>query len=142
MPKKVLLIDDEKDFLDSLSERLSLRGMEVSTATSPKEGLEKIDKESYDAIVLDFQMPDMDGLELLKLLKEKRPDLQVILLTGHATIKRGVEAMKLGALDFMEKPIDLETLAEKIKKASAQKMLIVEKEVEERIKKIITDRGW
>jgi len=142
MPEKVLIVDDEKDFLDSVSERLGLRGMQVSTSTHPKEALKKIENESFDAVILDFQMPEMDGLAVLEVLKKKNPDLQVILLTGHATVERGIEAMKLGALDFVEKPIDLETLTKKIKQAKAQKMLIVEKKVEDRIQKIITDKGW
>jgi DNA-binding NtrC family response regulator len=142
MSEKVLIIDDEGDFLEALSERLRIRGMDVSTTTSPKEALKKIDEESYDAIILDFQMPEMDGLEALKEMKKKNPDLQVILLTGHATVERGVEALKSGALDFVEKPIDLESLAKKIKEAKAEKMLIVDKKLEERIKKIIAEKGW
>ena len=142
MTEKILIIDDEEDFLESLSERLRLRGMEVNTTASPKEALDKIDQESYDAIVLDFQMPEMDGLEVFKTLKEKNPDLQVIFLTGHATVERGVEAMRLGALDFVEKPIDLESLARKIKQASAKKLLLVEKKAEDRIKDIMQRKNW
>ena len=84
MADKILLIDDEIDFVETLAERMRSRDMNVSTSTSAKEALEKIDKESFDAIVLDLQMPGMDGLEALKHIKEKNPKLQVILLTGQS----------------------------------------------------------
>jgi len=142
MSEKVLLVDDEVEFLDTLSERMRNRGMEVATASTGIEALQKVDKESFDVIILDLQMPGVDGLEALKVLKAKRPELQVILLTGHATIEKGIEAMKLGAMDFLEKPADLSQLTEKIKKAQAKKMLIVEKQNEDKIKKILEEKGW
>ena len=142
MNEKVLLVDDEKDFIDTLSERMQNRGMEVSTTTSAFKALKKIEDESFDAIILDLKMPEMDGLELLRKIKENKPDVQVILLTGHATVEKGIEAMKLGAMDFIEKPIDIKILSEKIKKANARKMMLVEKQVENKIKKIISSKGW
>jgi len=142
MSEKVLLVDDEVDFLDTLSERMRTRGMEVSTANTGIEALQKVEKEAYDVIILDLQMPGVDGLEALKVLKAKRPELQVILLTGHATVEKGIEAMKLGVMDFLEKPADLSQLTEKIKKAQAKKMLIVEKQNEDKIKKILEEKGW
>jgi DNA-binding NtrC family response regulator len=142
MAEKVLLVDDEQDFLDTLSERMRDRGMNVSTTTSADDALKKVDTEPYDAIVLDLMMPEMDGLELLKAIKKKKPELQVILLTGHARLDKGIEAMKLGAVDFLEKPADLKLLTQKIKEAQAQKMVIVEKQVEEKLKQIIRAKGW
>lgn len=142
MSEKVLLVDDEVDFLDTLSERMRTRGMEVSTSSSGSEALKKVEQEAYDVIILDLMMPGIDGLEALKVLKEKKPELQVILLTGHATVEKGIEAMKLGAMDFLEKPADLSQLTEKIKKAQAKKMLIVEKQNEDKIKKILEEKGW
>ena len=142
MTEKILLIDDEEDFLKVMSERMEARNMNVATATSAKEGLAKAAAGSYDAVILDLAMPEMDGIETLRILKEKNPDLEVILLTGHATIKQGIEAMKLGALDLMEKPADMNALTEKIKTAQARKMVIVEKKNEEMIKKIMATRGW
>ncbi|MBP1740752.1 MAG: response regulator [Deltaproteobacteria bacterium] len=142
MTEKVLLVDDELDFLDTLSERMRDRGMDVSTTTSAEDALKKVDAESYDAIVLDLMMPEMDGLELLKAIKKKKPELQVILLTGYATVGKGIEAMKLGAVDFLEKPADLKVLTEKIKEAQANKMVIVEKQMEEKMKNIIRVKGW
>ena len=77
-----------------------------------------------------------------RLGEEKKPDLQVILLTGQATVEKGIEAMKLGAMDFLEKPADLSQLTEKIKKAQAKKMLLVEKHIEDKIKKLLAEKGW
>ncbi len=142
MTEKVLLVDDEQDFLDALSERMRARDMEVTTSTSATDALEKAKKEPYDAIVLDLMMPEMDGLEALQKIKKNNPDLQVILLTGHATVEKGIEAMKLGATDFLEKPADLKTLTEKIKNAHARKMILVEKQTEEKIKNILAIKGW
>jgi len=142
MTEKVLLVDDEMDFLSIMSERMKNRGMNVSTAASAKEAIQMAGAESFDAIILDLQMPEMDGLEALRVLKARKPDLQVILLTGHATIEKGVEAMKLGAMDLMEKPADLKILAEKIKKARGKKMILVEKQTEDKIKHIIGGKGW
>ena len=142
MEEKILLVDDEKDFIEALGERMENRGMNVSTTTSAKDALKKMEEEPYDAIILDLQMPEMDGIEALKAIKKKNPDMQVILLTGHATVEKGIEAMKLGAMDLIEKPADIETIAEKIKKAQANKMILVEKKTEEKIRKILWTKGW
>ncbi|MCK5096545.1 MAG: response regulator [Desulfobacteraceae bacterium] len=141
MSEKVLLVDDEKEFLEIMSERMEARGMKVTTAETAAQALSIIEKESFDAIVMDFQMPGMDGMEALKLIKGKKPELQIILLTGYATVEKTVEAMKVGATDFLEKPADIEALSEKIKKAKAEKMLIVEKQTEEKIKDILQRYG-
>ena len=142
MSEKILLIDDEEDFLEAMSERMKAREMDVSTASSAREGLQKAESGAYDVVILDLQMPEMDGIETLKRLKEKNPELQVILLTGHATVQKGVEAMKLGALDLLEKPTDMKVLAEKIKTAQAAKMVITEKKNEETIRNIIANKAW
>jgi len=142
MTDKVLIVDDEEDFLNIISDRLTARDMNVSTASSAKDALRQIDEESYDAVVLDLMMPEIDGLEALKIMKEKNPDLQVILLTGHATVEKGIEAMKLGAMDLLEKPADLSAIVERIKRAKAEKIILVEKKSEERIRDILTRKGW
>lgn len=142
MSEKVLIIDDEQEFTQALAERMTNRGMDVSTSSSAIEGLKSVEEKSFDVVVLDLQMPEMDGIETLKILKKKKPELQVILLTGHATVEKGIEAMKLGAMDLLEKPADMTTLTEKIKKAQAKKMILVEKKAEERIKEIMETRGW
>ena len=140
--EKVLLIDDEEEFLETLSERMEIRGMDVSTAANARNAVSALDSGDYDAIVLDLQMPDMNGIEMLKVIKKNHPDMQVILLSGQATLEAGIEAMKLGAMDFMEKPADIDSLTEKIKKAQAKKMVIVEKKAEGKVKEILSSKGW
>ncbi len=142
MTEKILLVDDEAEFREALSERMRARGMEVVSSASAREALQAVEQGSFDAVVLDLMMPGMDGLEALRILKQKDPKLQVILLTGHATVEKGVEAMKRGATDLLEKPADIETLTQKIKQASAQRMLLVSQEAEEKIKDIIASKGW
>jgi len=142
MNENVLIIDDESEFIDTLGQRMTNRGMKVTATTSAREGIEKIDRTNFDVVVLDLQMPELDGLDTLKILKEKKPELQVILLTGHATVEKGIEAMKLGAMDLLEKPADISVLAEKIHKAQAKKMILVEKKTEDRIKSIMETKAW
>lgn len=142
MSEKILLIDDETEFLEIMSERMANRGMDVSTVASAKEAIEMVQKKAYDAIIVDLMMPEMDGLQLLEKLKKINPEVQVIMLTGHATVEKGIEAMKLGAMDLLEKPADLDSLSEKIHKAKARKMILVEKKTEEKIKNIISSKGW
>ncbi len=142
MSERILLVDDEVDFLNALSERMRARGMDVDTSASAQGALESVEKGRFDAVVLDLQMPGMDGLEALQKLKERDPKLQVILLTGHATVQQGVEAMKRGALDLLEKPADIDTLTDKIREASARHLVLVTQEAEEKIKDILTHKGW
>ena len=142
MSEKVLLIDDEQDFLDVLSERMKNRDIDVTATSSAKDALALAENEAFDAIILDLQMPEMDGLQALQRLKTLNPDLQVILLTGHATVEKGVQAMKLGATDVMEKPADIQQLVEKIKNAHARKIILVEKQTEEKIRSILGSKAW
>ena len=141
MSEKVLLVDDEKDFLDVMAQRMEARGLEITTAESADQALSIIEKEHFDAIVMDFQMPGMDGMQALKAIKAKSPELQIILLTGYATVEKTVEAMKAGASDYLEKPVDIEVLTAKIKKAKADKNQHVEKQTDERIKDILQRFG-
>jgi len=122
MPAKVLIVDDEKDFLDIMAERMDARGMEVSTATSAENALKMVLKEPYDAVIMDLMMPEMDGFKALKLFKETRPDVPIILLTANVPEKKCIEAIKLGAMDVIEKPADLNLLTQKIKEAKARKL--------------------
>lgn len=117
MSEKVLIVDDEKDFLDILSDRIRLRGMDVSTASSAEEALNMIETESYDVVIMDYMMPALDGFQALKLMKAKQPEMQIILLTGNVPDEKYSEAKALGALDVIEKPPDLRVLIQKIKKA-------------------------
>ena len=140
--EKVLLVDDEEEFISVLSERMETRGIKVDTAASGKEALKRVEEGSYDAIILDLKMPEMDGIETLKHLQAKNPDWQIILLTGYATLEKGIEAVKLGAVDFLEKPADIHKLMEIIREASNRKMMLVEKRAEDEIKRIFKTKGW
>ena len=119
MSVTVLLIDDDQEFLDILAERLTIRGLEVTTTASGRAALDLVRATWFNAIVLDLQMPDLDGLQVLEQLVAFNPAQQIILLTGHATVSKGVQAMKLGAADVLEKPVDIRQLVEKIHALSA-----------------------
>ena len=117
MSEKVLIVDDEKDFLDIIAERIAARGMDVATATSAEAALNMVEEKSFDVVIMDFLMPALDGFKALKLMKAKRPDVQIILLTGNVPDEKRMEAIALGALDVIEKPPDLKDLIQKIKEA-------------------------
>jgi DNA-binding NtrC family response regulator len=140
--RTVLLVDDEVDFVEVLAERLEARGLAVETAENGEVALEKAAQRPFDAILLDMAMPGMDGIETLKQLLKINPDLQVILLTGRATLGQAVEAMKLGALDFLEKPADIGTLVEKIEEAATKRSSLTEKRIEDKMSEIMRKKGW
>lgn len=142
MNPKVLLVDDEKEFIETLGDRMKTRDLDVNTTTVVADALEMAKDNNYDAIVLDLMMPGMDGIEALKAMKQINPELQVILLTGHGSLEKGIEAMKFGAMDFLEKPTDVDMLTHKIQDAQAKKMLIVEKNMEKKIQGILLEKGW
>ena len=121
MSAKVLLIDDEKDFLDIMAERMSARGLDVATAGSAEDAIKMVIAESYDAVIMDLMMPEMDGLKALKLFKKSRPELSIILLTANVPQETCLEAIKLGAMAVIEKPADLNLLTQKIEEAKALK---------------------
>ena len=137
----VLLVDDEEQFLQVLSERLTNRGLRVSSVTSGEEAVALVENKNFDAVVVDLAMPGIDGIETTKKIKEKRPDLEIIILTGHATVKAGIEAMKLGAEDFLEKPVDLNVLLERIGEAKDKRMRIQEKKSQNEMDQILKPRA-
>jgi len=118
-PKKILLVDDEAEFSSTLAERLTLRGFESDTAPDGESALVKIEEEEWGVAVVDLMMPGMGGLATLKRIKAIRPDLPVILLTGHGSTKEGMEGMSLGAFDYLIKPLAINELIEKIYEALA-----------------------
>ena len=139
---KVLLVDDEEEFCNMLSERLETRGLKVNAVLSGEEAVNRVEKQNFDAIILDLAMPGIDGLETLRRIKEKRPDLEILMLTGHGTVKSSIEAMKLGAEDFLEKPVDMNVLLEKIDEAKHKRMLILEKKSRQEVEEILKSKSW
>jgi len=113
----VLLVDDEEEFIATLAERLELRGIAVSVATDSEEAIHIVDSERPQVVVSDVKMPGMGGLDLLRLIKASHPRIQVILLTGHGSTRDGIKGMRLGAFDYMMKPVKIEDLIEKLRRA-------------------------
>ncbi|MCF8056159.1 MAG: response regulator [Desulfocapsa sp.] len=139
---KVLLVDDEEEFIELLSQRLETRGLKVETVSSGEEAVSAVTDHNFDVAVVDLAMPGIDGIETLKQIKAERPDIEVIMLTGRATVKSGIEAMKHGALDFLEKPVVINDLLEKIWKAKRERMRALEKKTEDELKNILKSKSW
>ena len=138
----VLIVDDEVEFSGVIAERMRNRDLSVDTADSGMRAIEMVQKKSYDAVILDLAMPEMDGIQTLKRLLELDHNLQIIMLTGQATIQQGVEAVKLGAADFIEKPADLDTLMIKVDEAHRKRMLLFEKDLDGKMSAIMKKKGW
>ncbi len=115
---KVLLVDDEAEFASTLAERLNLRGFEVSVASSGNEALEFFRDAEVEVVIIDVMMPGMNGMELLRRVKDTKPWTEALLLTGKGATRDGIEGMKLGAFDYLSKPVDIEYLVEKINSAA------------------------
>ena len=116
---RVLLVDDEEEFVSALSERLLLRGLEVETALDGEEALAKMSEKEFEVVILDVMMPGLGGLEVMKKIKRSYPRTEVILLTGHASTREGIEGMRLGAFDYLIKPVDIEEMLGKMQEAVA-----------------------
>jgi DNA-binding NtrC family response regulator len=114
---KVLVVDDEEALRYLLSTELSAEGYEVDTAGDGDEAIEAIKKSDYDVVLLDIKMPRVDGFEVLKFIKQNKPEIKVIMLTAYADVKNAIEALKLGASDFVSKPYDLEDILTSINRA-------------------------
>lgn len=138
----VLLVDDEHAFVHALAERLGLRGLDVDTAPDGEIAIGRTTRRGYDAVVLDMAMPGMDGIATLRAMRAVRPELQVIVLTGQATLGQAVEAMKLGALDLMEKPADIDALVQLIDDAAHRRLSMEQERIQERVQEITRRKGW
>jgi DNA-binding NtrC family response regulator len=123
---RLLLADDEEDFRTTLTNRLRKRRLEVMDVEDGYKAVEIVRSNPIDVAVVDVKMPGMDGLETLKQIKQINPLIEVILLTGHASVESGIEGMRLGAFDYLMKPCDINELLLKIEDAY-QKKLVQEK---------------
>jgi len=137
---KVLIVDDEEDFANTLAERMRSRGLIAHVATSGEEALKAIAGASYDAVVLDLVMPGINGIETLKRMLSLRSELQVIMLTGRGSIEKGVEAVRGGAFEFLEKPVNFDTLLSRIDEAKSRKTALTEETMKEMIEEML--RRW
>ena len=115
---RLLMIDDEEAFVAALGQRLTHRNITVLTAYSGEEGLKKLDENpNTDVVLLDVKMPGIDGIETLRRIRATHPLVEVIMLTGHATVETAIEGMRLGAFDYLKKPADIEILVQKVQQA-------------------------
>ena len=144
MEPTVLLVDDEVAFVETLVKRLAKRDLKVVTAHSGPEALEELEASGparIDVVILDVKMPGMDGLETLARIKELHPLIEVVMLTGHATVESAIDGMKKGAFDYLMKPCAVDVLLEKINQAAAKKREHEEKILEAKASLISLRRG-
>ena len=120
-PIRLLLVDDEKDFVNILSKRIKRRNIDVAKAFSGAEAIQALRGQEFDVAVVDLKMEDMNGIEVLKMLKIMDPNLTVIMLTGHGSAEAAEQGIKLGAFDYLTKPCELKELLEKIMAAYAHR---------------------
>jgi len=123
----VLLVDDELEFLATLVKRLTKRGLNISTAKNGEDALKIIGGKVIDVVVLDVRMPGIGGIQTLREIKKKDPLMEVIMLTGHASVEVAIEGMELGAFDYLMKPADIDELFYKLQDAFKKKTIQREK---------------
>lgn len=124
MPTRVLAVDDEERFLASLAKLLAKSGYQVETATGGAQALSLLMDHDVDVMILDVKMPGMDGMTTFKEAKKIRPLMEVIMLTGHATVDTALEAIKIGAFEYLMKPCSIDELIEKVKQAADRKGIL------------------
>ena len=118
---RVLIVDDEDDFRETIVKRLNARKLKAEGASGGRKALEMRKEKEFDVMVLDVKMPDMDGIETLRHVKKITPDVEVIMLTGHASVEFGLKGMQLGAFDYIMKPAPLTELLDTIGQAYNKK---------------------
>jgi two-component system, OmpR family, response regulator len=114
---RILIVDDEDDFREAIIKRLRARKVDIEGANSGTKALEILNEKDFDVVVLDVKMPGMDGIETLREIKLKKPLVEVIMLTGHASVESGIQGMQLGAFDYVMKPVALDDLMDKVRQA-------------------------
>ena len=120
LPLRVLIVDDEDELVNALEERLNLRGFQAKGVTTGAEALAYLTETPCDVVLVDVKMPGLGGLQLVKKIKEERPKLGVILLTGHGSAKDAEEGIKLGAFDYLMKPVKIDDLVRVLHSAAAR----------------------
>jgi DNA-binding NtrC family response regulator len=120
---QVLLVDDEVEFLETLMKRMKKRNVDITGAKSGEEALIALDQNQVDVVILDVRMPGMDGIETLKEIKRRHPLIEVIMLTGHASVEVAVQGMELGAFDYLMKPMNIDELLYKVEDAHKSKSI-------------------
>lgn len=140
----VLVVDDEEAFAQALAERLEMRELKAEAVFSGEDALTRLQKlgTGIDVVILDVLMPGMGGVEALREIKKGWPLIEVIMLTGNATVETAIEGMKLGAFDYLMKPYEIEELMEKLEKAYRRKKEQEDRIQQAEIKTIIKRRGW
>ena len=133
----LLLVDDEERFLTTTKTLLEKRGATTFTASNGMDALKVMNEHPIDVVVLDVKMPGVDGVEVLRHTKQKHPLIEVLMLTGHASVESAVEGLKLGAFDYVTKPCEISDLMEKVNEAYARKHAMEEKIQKAKIEKII-----
>ena len=138
---KILLVDDEKPFVETLMKRLKKRDIEIVAAFNGQEALDCLSEDGgIEVVILDIKMPVMDGMTALKEIKNRHPLVEVIMLTGHATVETGIDGMKEGAFDYLMKPCDVEQLIAKVQEAATRKRKHEQKIMEARVQAITLRR--
>ena len=124
IPPRLMLVDDELAYLETLIKRLTRRGYAVRSAGGGQEALDELARDpDVDVVVLDVRMPGLDGIETLRRLKERHPLIEVVMLTGHASVEAAIRGMEIGAFDYLMKPVELDDLIYKIQDACKKKRL-------------------
>ncbi|MBI4965482.1 MAG: response regulator [Desulfomonile tiedjei] len=119
---KVLMVDDEEDFVKTLAERMEMRDLSPDVALSGEQALQRVQDDVPDVMVLDLKMPGIDGMEVLRRVRQAYPQVQVVILTGHGSEKDEMEATRLGAFAYLQKPVDMEKLIKTLRAAYKKKM--------------------
>ncbi len=138
---RILLVDDEVDFVDIMLKRLKKRDIQAFGAHSAEEAMEILHEHLIDVMILDVKMPGTDGIDALREIKAAHPLVEVIMLTGHATVESAIDGMKLGAFDYLMKPTDLDLLLQKVGEAYEKKLNHEEKILAARSMGIADRRG-
>lgn len=118
---RVLIVDDEDDLVEALVERMNLRGITATGVTTGSEALERIRSETYDVLLVDVKMPSIGGLQVIREVKAQIPELPVVLLTGHGSVENAEEGIRLGAFDYLLKPVDIEDLIPILRQAASHR---------------------